>query len=1693
MEAIATGAAANLSSDAAKGIFQEIRRHIRYVIIYKKNVEKFEEKMKMLLAKRESVQKDIEAAERNVEKIKPDVELWCSNVDKVFEEAKSVKDLQDKAKSKCFIGLCPNIKSRYQLSRKAEEVVAAFNEHLQQGEFNSVSCPAPPPDIVDATPKDFEAFESRAKVFKDIMEALKDGTTNLIGVYGMAGVGKTTLVKEVYRQAKEDKLFDSVTMAFVNQSTPDLQKVQDQLAASLGLKLEGKDVVVRAARLRERLKKEKKVLVILDDIWKKLDLNDVGIPFGDENKGCNILLTSRDLNVLRNEMDARKNFAISVLEDKEAWDLFKKMAGDDAESPELRSTAIEVAKKCAGLPVAIATVARALRNKGLFAWNDALRKLQRPSPTNFKGIPAHVYSAIELSYHHLEREELKQTFVLCALLGHNAFIRDLLRYTIGLGLFHGVNGVEETRDRLLTVVSELKSSCLLRDSYTNVRVDMHDLICDVALAIAYRDYNVFALKDEDDLEDWPNGETMEKCTMISLRYANISYFPKELKCPKLDLFLLYNEDHSVELPINFFKETLNLKVLDLTDMQFQSLPSSISLLTNLRTLCLDLCNLGDIAGVGELKNLEILSLFGSYIEMLPKEIGELIKLRLLDLSDCTRLKIIPAGVISSLSRLEELYMGNSFVQWEVERQANQQSNASLAELKLLSRLTTLDVHIPDAKIMPADLFCKKLERYKIFIGKEWDWVGECKHSRTLKLKLNTSVDELDHGFKMFLKKTEDLYLDDMKGVKIALHELMDEEGFQPLKNLHIQNGSEIEYIISDDGAAYKNEFLQLRSLTLHGLPRLISFCFENGRGSNSSCQNQLPLFSEKLAFPCLESLRLSSINVERIWHNRFSNVSDYGTQNLTSLTIEGCDNLKQLLSSSMARSLTHLECFEIVGCKCLREVIFAEDIEEENKATISFPQLNSLKIKKLQHLIGFCSESYNVEFPSLKLLEIEQCPRLRGFIHKSTVEDNQHFSPQALFDVKVAFPSLKQLNISWLRNMKMIWHNELSVNSFCKLEKMAVVDCNELFTIFPFDLLTTFQQLQTLQVSSCGSMEHIFELQRLNVNETHVVATQLRELYVSNLPKLKNVWNEDPQGILTFQNLKEVEVRKCWSLKNVFPASVARVLPQLKDLTVDGCAVGEIVSKAKGWETSVTNFNFDQVSSLQLWNLPKLECFYPGMHTTKWPMLKKLKTMHCNKLKILDIGCLNLPDMSEDDQLDSPIQPPLFLVEKVVPKLEEMSLTSDDIAIICDSNVPEGLFHEIKVLYLLCYHDISAIFPTTFLERFKNLEKLEICCCNFNDLFSYERGVGKGTNALTLSPFRNLRLFGLHRLKHMWMQGSRLDYILPNLETIEVFQCDNMISLGLSSTPFQNLMTLNVWECGAMINLVTSLAVQSLVQLKNLRIKNCLSMKEIVGNERDDEATTDIIFNRLECLELRHLPSLKSFCSGDHTFGFPSLDQVIVSHCPELEIFCKGDLNTPILQRVQVIRGEDEQVHWDGDLNITVQQLYTKKGNYEGIECLVLSDTSKAIQIWRDNLQKSLNLKNLKLLEVCGCNSLKYIFTTSMAFDLLHLKVMKVRNCVMMEQIIINDGAEKATTNTIMFPSLESIILESCSNLRSFYLGHDTVEYPSLTILKVEDCPKMVAFTTSSPREQNIKTIGIAPFFSDKVSFVYTYGSLHSK
>ncbi|MBA0672964.1 hypothetical protein Goklo_024494, partial [Gossypium klotzschianum] len=234
--------------------------------------------------------------------------------------------------------------------------------------------------------------------------------------------------------------------------------------------------------------------------------------------------------------------------------------------------------------------------------------------------------------------------------------------------------------------------------------------------------------------------------------------------------------------------------------------------------------------------------------MLPREIGQLTKLKRLDLRYCSRLKRIPPGVFCKLSRLEELSIGDSFVEWGAEGHSSQQSNSSLAELKALSCLTTLEIRIPNAKIIPKGFSFEKLQRYIIFIGEashwDWNWYWVAEYSRTLKLSLQTSISFLNDDVKVLLKKAENLFIDDVKGVEILLHESEVGNYFQQVKNLHIQNGGMIQYIFKDIDDVHKIEFLQLQSLTLKGLPNLISFCSTN-KGSTSISPQEIALFKQK--------------------------------------------------------------------------------------------------------------------------------------------------------------------------------------------------------------------------------------------------------------------------------------------------------------------------------------------------------------------------------------------------------------------------------------------------------------------------------------------------------------------------------------------------------------------------------------------------------------------------------------------------------------------------------------------------------------------------------------------------------------------------------------------------------------------------------------------------------------------------------
>ncbi|KAI7997110.1 Disease resistance protein [Camellia lanceoleosa] len=251
-----------------------------------------------------------------------------------------------------------------------------------------------------------------------VMEALTDDSIYVIGICGMGGVGKTTMVKEVAKKAEEKKMFDKIMM-------------------SRGTRIK----ILTAGR----------ILVILDDVWKRLGLNDIGIPCGDHYKGCKIVMTSRSEDVCIG-MDRDKNFKVGVLSEKEAWNLFKEMAGisngSTSHPTDLQLTQMAVVKECGGLLIAIVTVWRALRCKRKPSWDSALEQMRKSMVKNITEVGEKVFKPPKLSYNYLETQRIYPG-VLSSLL-------KLEELYVGT-TFQQCCKVEESKEGAKAIIDELAS------------------------------------------------------------------------------------------------------------------------------------------------------------------------------------------------------------------------------------------------------------------------------------------------------------------------------------------------------------------------------------------------------------------------------------------------------------------------------------------------------------------------------------------------------------------------------------------------------------------------------------------------------------------------------------------------------------------------------------------------------------------------------------------------------------------------------------------------------------------------------------------------------------------------------------------------------------------------------------------------------------------------------------------------------------------------------------------------------------------------------------------------------------------------------------------------------------------------------------------------------------------------------------
>jgi flagellar biosynthesis GTPase FlhF len=232
-----------------------IGQQFGYIMYYKGNLLRMTTAIQNLEGLKDSVQHIVDEARRNGEEIENIVQDWLNKANYTIAEAKKLIDTEGHAKAQCSMGHFPNLYTRHQLSKKTKKAIQEISDVLAEGKFERISYRAASQVTVTPFGRSYEALDSRTSMLNEIMLVLKNPDIFVIGVYGMGGVGKTTLVKQLAWQVEIDGSFSAVVMATITDS-PDVEKIQGQIADALDLTFNKESKEGRATQLRERITKD---------------------------------------------------------------------------------------------------------------------------------------------------------------------------------------------------------------------------------------------------------------------------------------------------------------------------------------------------------------------------------------------------------------------------------------------------------------------------------------------------------------------------------------------------------------------------------------------------------------------------------------------------------------------------------------------------------------------------------------------------------------------------------------------------------------------------------------------------------------------------------------------------------------------------------------------------------------------------------------------------------------------------------------------------------------------------------------------------------------------------------------------------------------------------------------------------------------------------------------------------------------------------------------------------------------------------------------------------------------------------------------------------------------------------------------------------------------------------------------------
>ncbi|GLT51628.1 hypothetical protein SLA2020_250260 [Shorea laevis] len=898
--------------------------------------------------RKQDIEARIQVEARAGQMVKEEVQGWIQHVQTINEDVQTILDKAQRVKWHRKACLGKHV-------RRKIDVVKAIHE---QGSFfeGLVIAKAPAQGIIIPT----ENLEGEKSVKEKIWEYLMGDEVGMIGVCGIGGVGKTTIMKHVNNDLLKGNRFQKVIWVTVSYPL-NVFALQKNIALAMGETLREEEEMRRAAALMDIMKRVRFVL-ILDDVWEKFSLKDVGIPELVQNKS-KVVITTRSIEVCK--YLGCRIVKVQPLSPNESLNLFLEKVGRDVlQVPRLEEILKFIVEECDGLPLAIIVIAGSMKGEyDIVEWRNALNEL-RQCVESVKGVEDEIFGRLRFSYDHLRNLQIQKCFLYCSLFQEDyEFVgKELIEGWIDEGLIDELGSRQAAYDRGHAILNRLQHNCLLEKCVESDRVKMHDVVRDMAIKSIAPGFG-YMVKAGMKLKKVPNeSEWVRDPKKVSLMANDILKIPIGLspKCPLLSTLILSYNSNLSEIPSSFFEDMVGLKVLDLSVTGIETLPNSICNLSNLSALRLRYCKrLMYLPSLAKLRALKKLDLHGAGIEVVAQGLEMLISLEYLDLF-CRNLKEIPTGILPKLSSLQYLVV---YLSSEMAKRINLENVARLSKLESLAcRMEG----IPD---------------FNYLVNKSKDF--ESLMAYDLQLTTNKQ-DFIEYGFNDEYQRKVLIVECEIREECIVLPDKLEVLRIRLCKNMENMRCSLNKVVLLENATALKR------------------CSIEDFKGIE--CMVELDS-SSSLCYPVLNKLELLSLwNLPRLC--ALVRVEGVATpphifSNLKILRISICSEMRKLFPLELLHALQNLEEIEVRECKQMEEIIASSD-SNASSDKFTFPKLKELKLLWLPQLKSICSAKGVMVCDAIEVIQIVKCPQLKRIPLQLLLLDNgQPSHPPCLKQIEI--------------------------------------------------------------------------------------------------------------------------------------------------------------------------------------------------------------------------------------------------------------------------------------------------------------------------------------------------------------------------------------------------------------------------------------------------------------------------------------------------------------------------------------------------------------------------------------------------------------------------------------------------------------------------------------------------------------------